>query len=263
MAQVEALCVALVVLHQIVEHAFWWACSGLRHRQYFGTLGSTSSDQARIPPFRFWILRNPALRRKSTASAERFPLRQCATISREESSSCTRRGSSPSGIKCPFNIADLIFVRLAHVENVQVVAAIQPRLQFSRRHFRNFQIRRRRFFAANAAEFVVVDQLVNGAILAAHRAIRILAQLQFAELHAQRVEQQQTADEAVARAENQLDRFHRLDRADDSRQHAKHAAFGARRHQSRRRRFGIQAAVARASGMPKTVACPSKRKIEP
>src|SRR5271168_2178441 len=72
--------------------------------QYFGTLGSTSSDQARMPPLRLRILRKPALRRKSTASADRFPLRQCATISRDESSSCTRRGSSPSGIKCPFKL---------------------------------------------------------------------------------------------------------------------------------------------------------------
>src|SRR2546426_5900727 len=54
-----------------------------------------------MPPFRFQILRKPALRRKSTASAERLPLRQCATISRELSSSCTRRGRSPNGIKWP------------------------------------------------------------------------------------------------------------------------------------------------------------------
>src|SRR5207244_5404405 len=69
--------------------------------QYFGTDGSTSSDQARMPPFRLRILRKPALRKKSTASAERFPLRQWATISRDESSSWTRRVSSPSGSRCP------------------------------------------------------------------------------------------------------------------------------------------------------------------
>jgi hypothetical protein len=67
--------------------------------QYFGTEGSTSSDQARIPPFRFQILRKPARRRNSTASAERLPLRQCATISRELSSSFTRLETSPSGIR--------------------------------------------------------------------------------------------------------------------------------------------------------------------
>ncbi len=44
--------------------------------QYLGTEGSTSSDHARIPPLRFQILRKPARRRNSTASAERLPLRQ-------------------------------------------------------------------------------------------------------------------------------------------------------------------------------------------
>src|ERR1700740_979376 len=68
-------------------------------RQYLGTDGSTSSDHARIPPFRFRTLRKPACRRKSTASAERFPLRQWVTISRELSMSLTRRERSPSGIK--------------------------------------------------------------------------------------------------------------------------------------------------------------------
>src|SRR5258708_14804250 len=75
-----------------------------RHDQYFGTEGSTSSDHARIPPLRLRILRKPALRRKSTASAERLPLRQCATISPEESLSGTQAGSSPSGIKCPLRL---------------------------------------------------------------------------------------------------------------------------------------------------------------
>src|SRR6266480_1200471 len=72
--------------------------------QYFGTDGSTSSDHARMPPFRLRTLRKPALRKKSTASAERFPLRQCATISRDESNSCTRRVSSPSGSRCPLRL---------------------------------------------------------------------------------------------------------------------------------------------------------------
>src|SRR6202161_3876607 len=84
---------------------YYWICFAVLNRfgniQYLGTEASTSSDHARIPPFRFNTLRNPALRKNSTASAERFPLRQCATISRELSNSFTRRESSPSGIKCP------------------------------------------------------------------------------------------------------------------------------------------------------------------
>src|SRR5215831_21204441 len=102
MAQVEPLRVARVVGENFVEHTHCFLrVNVVAPDQYLGTLGSTSSDQARIPPFKLCILRKPALRRKSTASAERLPLRQCATISRDESSSCTRRGSSPSGSRWP------------------------------------------------------------------------------------------------------------------------------------------------------------------
>src|SRR5580693_6172157 len=65
--------------------------------QYFATVGSTSSDQARIPPFRFSSLRKPTPRRNSAASAERLPERQWTTISRELSSSWARREISPRG----------------------------------------------------------------------------------------------------------------------------------------------------------------------
>jgi hypothetical protein len=72
------------VWHSILRSrlASFWPRGARRGRmvvgagQYFGTEGSTSSDQARIPPFRFRILRKPARCRNSTASAERLPLRQ-------------------------------------------------------------------------------------------------------------------------------------------------------------------------------------------
>src|ERR1051326_91361 len=67
--------------------------------QYFGTLGSTLSLQARIPPFMFLTFLKPACFRKSTAFALRMPLLQCATISSAESSSFTRFGRSPSGMR--------------------------------------------------------------------------------------------------------------------------------------------------------------------
>ena len=131
--------------------------------QYFGTEGSTSSDHARIPPFRFKILRKPARCRNSTASAERFPLRQCATISRELSSSLTRLREFAERNQVAAEIADLIFVRFANVEDVEIVAAIETRFQFARSDFGNGSLRRGSFFAANAAEFGVVDQLGDGA----------------------------------------------------------------------------------------------------
>ena len=95
------------------------------------------------------------------------------------------------------DIADLIFVRLANVENVDIVAAIEPRFQLARSDFRNGRRRRRSLLAANAAEFRVVDQLGDGWMVAANRAFGILAQLQLAELHAERVEQQQAGRSAA------------------------------------------------------------------
>src|SRR5438105_10115270 len=67
--------------------------------QYLGTLGSTLSDQAVMPPARFHTFLNPAWRRNSTALALRPPILQWATISRLESSSWTRLGRSPSGMR--------------------------------------------------------------------------------------------------------------------------------------------------------------------
>ena len=48
---------------------------------------------------------------------------------------------------------------------------------------------------ANAAELLVVDELGDGGIFTADRALGILAQLEFAEAHVERVDQQQAADE--------------------------------------------------------------------
>src|SRR6476660_10285928 len=80
---------------------------------------------------------------------------------------------------------------------------------------------------------------------AAHGAIGILPQLQLAELHPQRIENQEPADEGLTGSDNQLEGFVRLNASDDPRQHAEHPAFRAAWHQSGRRRLGIQAAIAR------------------
>src|SRR5258708_18314241 len=82
----------------------------------------------------------------------------------------------------------------------------------------------------------------------AHRAVWILAQLEFAEFHSESVKQEQASHEIIPAAENQLDRFHGLNGADDSGQNTQDAAFRAGRDQPRRRRFRIEAAVARAIG---------------
>src|SRR5258707_7077195 len=100
-------------------------------------------------------------------------------------------------------IANLVFVGFAHIQDEEIVAAVQTLLQFARRDFGNLQIALGLLFAADTAEFVVVDQLVNGAIRAAHRAAVIFAQFQFAEFHRQRVEEHQAPLERIAAAKNQ------------------------------------------------------------
>src|SRR5947208_5054275 len=131
----------------------------------------------------------------------------------------------------PLQIADLIFMRLAYIENEQIVSAIEAGLEFARSNFRHLHGRTRSFFPAHTAELVIVDQLVDRAVRPAHRTIRILAELELAELHPKSVKEQQTPHEIVSAAKNQLDRLHRLDGANDSGQNAKHSAFCAGRHQ--------------------------------
>src|SRR5690242_20604015 len=147
-----------------------------------------------------------------------------------------------------FQVADLVFVRLAHIEDKKIIAVVETRLQFAWSDFRDLNIRGGSFFAAHAAKFIVVDELVNRAIRTAHRTLGIFTQFEFTEAHSQRVKQEQASNEIVAAAENQFDGLHGLNGPDDPGQNAKHSAFCARRHKPRRRRFGIEAAVARAIG---------------
>src|SRR5262249_10283480 len=74
----------------------------------------------------------------------------------------------------------------------------------------------------------------------------ILPQFELAKPHRPRVEQQQTIDQQIFGAENDLDRFVCLNRADDARQHTQHATFTARGHRTRRPPLRIQAAITSA-----------------
>src|SRR5262245_6713992 len=71
--------------------------------------------------------------------------------------------------------------------------------------------------ASHRAEGFVVDELDLFGLLAAHAAVGILAQLERAELGAERVEHEQSTRERLADAEDQLDRLVRLHRADQPR----------------------------------------------
>src|SRR5262249_40681767 len=79
----------------------------------------------------------------------------------------------------------------------------------------------------------------------ADRAVGILAQLELAEFHLQRVVNHEAPDERLADAGDQLDRLGRLDDADHAGKDAEHSALRAARDQSWWRRLRIQAPVAR------------------
>src|SRR2546421_600711 len=135
---------------------------------------------------------------------------------------------------------------------------IEPGFELARSDLRHLHGRAGSFFAAHAAKFVIIDQLGDRRMCSAHRAVRILAQLELAEFHPQSIKEQQSSHETIAAAEDQLDRFHRLDGTDDSGQNAEDAAFRAGRHESRRRRFRIEAAVARTIGHAENGGLPLK-----
>src|SRR6266849_8163206 len=59
-------------------------------------------------------------------------------------------------------VADLILVRLADVEDEDLLAAVQTRLQLAGGDFRHLRGRRRSLLAADAAELFVVDQFGDG-----------------------------------------------------------------------------------------------------
>ena len=70
---------------------------------------------------------------------------------------------------------------------------------------------------AQAAEFLVVDQLVNRRVIAADRAGGIAPQIERVDLHRERIEVEQTAHQSLAFAKDDLDRLERFDHADQSR----------------------------------------------
>ena len=81
-------------------------------------------------------------------------------------------------------------------------------------------------------------------MIAANRAFGILAKLQLAKAHVERIHKQQAANQRLAYSQNQLDRLGSLYYANEPGQNAQNSAFGATRYQARRRRLRVEAAVA-------------------
>ncbi len=102
---------------------------------------STATDRprsihARIPPFKLLDARESAFLQQRHGLGAACAHLAVTTISRLRSSSPVRCGSSPSGMSlAPAMLADLILVRLAHVEQEEVITPIDLGLQLFDGHF--------------------------------------------------------------------------------------------------------------------------------
>src|SRR5436309_11463662 len=138
--------------------------------------------------------------------------------------------------------SDLRFSTLAHVDQNEVRLAATLELQLSRANLSPFP--RPPSPVPDSAKRFVIDQLRHAGMLTAHRAVGIFLQREVAKLHAPPVEHHEAADQRLAKPDDQLDRFQCLQRPDNSRQDAKHAAIGARGHEIGWRWFRVKTPVA-------------------
>ena len=145
---------------------------------------------------------------------------------------------------------DLVFVRLAHVDERQRFLPIHFRLQLSHGN-RRHALRRGEPIVLRwaGAKLFIIDRLENGRGITADRACRIAAQIELAEFHLQRVEVEKATGQGFACAEDQLQRLRRLDESDDSRQNAQHPGFRAARRGAWRWWFRKKAAVTGSTQM--------------
>src|SRR6202011_1854900 len=115
---------------------------------------------------------------------------------------------------------DLILVRLPHVVDFQLSPQVDSLFQLNRGDFqrrglelsvlRKLSHRNLRRGWSHAAELFVINELRHRRMRAADRAVRVLPEFQLTELHPQGVDDQKSADERLADAKDQLDRFHGL-----------------------------------------------------
>src|SRR5438477_4996948 len=121
-------------------------------------------------------------------------------------------------------VADLVFVRLADIQNEDVFLGVQAALEFFYGDFK--RVGAHGFFlSSQSTEFFVIDQFSNTGVLSANYAIGIFTQLQFTKPHAQGVHQKQTSDQRFAFPDDELDGLSGLNQADESGQDAEHASL--------------------------------------
>src|SRR3989475_10217085 len=136
---------------------------------------------------------------------------------------------------------DLPFHRLSDVEKDHLFALVNLLLQLRDRDLELLPDLLR--WTPQAAELLVINEFLDRRIRSTDRALGVLAQLELPELHPERVEDEETADQGVAPPEKKFDRLERLNRSDNAREHPEHSALRTRRDEAGRRRFRVQAPV--------------------
>ena len=96
------------------------------------------------------------------------------------------------------------------------------------------------------AERNVVDKFSHRGIVATDRTAGVPANLEFLEVHGERIVHEQPADQRLSLSEDELHDFRRLDQSDRAREHSKNTRLCTRRREFRGWRLRVQTTVARA-----------------
>src|SRR5699024_6649614 len=134
------------------------------------------------------------------------------------------------------NVDDLVLVRFAYVDELEVVTTVELRLEFLGRD----GVARAgllRIVTGDAAELLVVDQLGD------LWSLRVLTDLHLTVPHLQRIVGDQSTEQRLPDAGNQFDRLVHHDRTDGGTEHTQHAALGTRGDHAWWRRFRVEIAV--------------------
>src|SRR6266571_1030561 len=95
-----------------------------------------------------------------------------------------------------------------------------------------------------SAKLLVVEERGDGRMRATEWTVRIAPDADLAEPHRQRIVHQQAPYQRLPLADNELDRFRRLDDPNHPGQHTQDPDLTARRHHARRGWGGVETAVA-------------------
>src|SRR5690606_666988 len=123
------------------------------------------------------------------------------------------------GDQLPAQVHDVVLVIPANVQNEGPIPGIQTALKLDNRDLGYALLLLAIRYRRNSAELLVVDQLRLGWMIAADRAIRILADLERAEAHLERIDHEESSDQRLAHARKHLDHFGGLQRPDESGKH--------------------------------------------